>query len=295
MNKKIITSCVLFALLIISLFTACSQKPQSDIYNFIEYENDDVFDIEKVNLNRKCSTYKFTYLSDNYKIKAYISFPASAINSQKPSKCILYNRGGNSKIGLLEDDTTAKLCIATNRIVVASQYRGAGDSEGIDQFGGDDLNDVVKLIDLCQNQFTFIDMNDFCVAGISRGGMMTYMSARYDSRIKRIISVSGVSDLFKSYSEREDMRIMLPKYIGCTPQDNPDEYKKRSAIYWYDEIKIPVLIIHSKNDKAVSYKQAEALYDKIKHTTDCTLITHEDDVHGIHFPDDFTTINNWLN
>ncbi len=304
LNKFKLINLMLSALLILSVLTACNPKSefsisQTGIYNFKEYECNDVFNIEEVNLSRelsqKCSTYKFTYLSDKYKIKAYISFPISAIDSQKPSKCILYNRGGNSKIGLLEDSTTANLCIWSNRIVVASQYRGAGESEGIDQFGGDDLNDIIQLINICQNNFKFIDMDDFCVAGVSRGGMMTYMSARYDNRIKRIISVSGVSDLFQSYYDREDMRKILPNYIGYSPQENPTEYENRSAIYWYDEIKIPVLMIHSKYDKAVSYQQTEALYAKMKHTTDCTLIIHEDDIHGIHYPDDLTTINKWLN
>lgn len=281
-------------------FTGCKQSSDLNmgIFNFENYESEEVFDIEKVNLEnslaKKCVTYKFSYLSDGYKIKAYISIPTSVIESQKPQKCVMYNRGGNAKIGALDDSTTANISVACERIVVASQYRGSGGSEGVDEFGGSDLNDVIKLIDLCENNFSFIDMDDFCMAGLSRGGIMTYMSARQDSRIKRIISVSGVSDLIMAYEDRDDMKEMLPKYIGCTPQENPTEYEKRSSIYWYDEIKIPVLIIHSKGDKVVSYKQAEQLYSKMKNTTDCTLITHEDDLHGIH-KEDLKTINDWLN
>ena len=33
-----------------------------------------------------------------------------------------------------------------DRIVVGSQYRGGGGSEGKDEFGGDDLNDVINAI-----------------------------------------------------------------------------------------------------------------------------------------------------
>ena len=53
-------------------------------------------------------------------------------------------------------------------------------------------------------------------------------------------------------------------------------------------------MIHSKLDEQVSYKQAEELYEKLKDTTDCTFITHDDDVHGLH-PEDLKTINEWLN
>lgn len=42
--------------------------------------------------------------------------------------------------------------------------------------------------------------------GVSRGGMMTYMAAREDSRIKKAIVISGVADAFMGYDERIDMQ-----------------------------------------------------------------------------------------
>ena len=301
--KRNVGTIILSVLMVLLSLTACNFTNQTveskkDIYRFEDYANDEVFDIEKVSLNdnlaEKCNTYKFTYLSDGYKIKAYISIPISAINSQKPAKCLMYNRGGNVNIGLLDDSTTANICSTCDRIVIATQYRGAGGSEGKDEFGGKDLNDVIKLIDLCEKNFTFIDMDDFCVAGVSRGGMMTYMSARQDNRIKRIISVSGVSDLAQAYNAREDMRTLLNNSIGYAPQDNPAEYEKRSAICWYDEIKMPVLIIHSTQDEMVPYEQAEKIYNKLKNSTECRMVTHNDNVHGLH-SEDFKTITEWLN
>lgn len=269
----------------------------ADIFDFKSYENSDIFEIEKISLNnelsKKCDSYKFTYMSDDNKVKAYVSIPTSAKNSGKPCKCVLFNRGGNSNLGFLEDGTTAILCSVFDRVIIASQYRGANGVEGNDEFGGEDLNDVIRLIDLCQNKFSFVDMDDFCVAGASRGGMMTYMAARRDSRVKKIVAVAAVSDLFRSYEEREDMRDVLKYSIGWTPEENPDEYKKRSAIYWYNEIKVPVLMIHSKMDKQVSFSQAQELYSKLREVTDCTFITHDDDVHGIH-KEDYEKIKIWL-
>ena len=89
------------------------------------------------------------------------------------------------------------------------------------------------------------------------------------------------------------MKDLLSEYIGCTPEENPEEYKKRSAIYWADEITIPVLIIHSTGDQQVSYHQAQELYEKLSEHGNCTFFTHEDDVHGIH-PEDFQNIIEWL-
>ena len=296
---------LLAAILIVLSLTACNlpktqSKPSSkkDIYNFESYKSNDIFDIKKISLSgmlaQKCVTYKFTYMSDGNKIKAYISIPITSIKSQKPAKCIMYNRGGNRDFGKMEDDTTANICAFCDYIVIGSQYRGADGSDGEDQFGGKDLDDVIKLIDFCQKDFKFINMDDFCVAGVSRGGMMTYMAAKKDKRIKRIIAASAVSDLFQSYESREDMREVLKDTIGFTPKEKPSEYKKRSAIYWYDEIKIHVLIIHSKQDEQVSYRQAEELYKKLKKTTDCTFVLRDDDFHGL-TAKDAETICDWLN
>ena len=296
---------ILAALLVLAALAACgtadtkkdAPSESGDIYRFEDYESSELFDIVKVELKDSyaalCTSYKFTYLSDGLKIKGYISFPASAVKSQEKRKCILYNRGGNRDYGALEDDETAKFCIASDRIVIASQYRGGGGSEGEDRFGGDDMHDVIRLIDFCERDFPFADMEDFCVAGASRGGMMTYLAAKQDSRVKRIIAVGAVSDLFQSYEARDDMKEVLRETIGYTPEEAPEEYEKRSAIFWSEEIKVPVLLIHSTGDKMVSYQQTQALYEKLKDVTDCTLITHDDDVHGFH-EEDAEAIRDWL-
>ena len=178
-------------------------------------------------------------------------------------------------------------------IVIASQYRGGGGSEGEDRFGGEDMLDVIRLIDFCEKDFPFADMDDFCVVGASRGGMMTYLTAKQDSRVKRIIAVGAVSDLFGAYEARDDMKEVLRETIGYTPEEAPEEYEERSAIFWPEEIKTPVLLIHSTGDKRVSYQQTQALYEKLKNSTDCTLITHDDEVHGFH-EEDMQTIRDWL-
>ena len=278
---------------------ATTAAEETNIYDMENYKSSEVFDILKVNQGGKydeiCTTYKFNYLSDGLKIEGYLSIPLSLEKAQKPGKCVMYNHGGNRQMGNLENYTTAPICSVCDRIVVASQYRGCGASEGEDHFGGDDLNDVIKLIDLCEKHFSFIDMDDFCVIGASRGGVMTYPAARKDSRIKRIIALSAECDLFEAYEARDDMKTVLEETIGYTPEEKPEEYEKRPAVYWADEIKIPVLMFHAKQDKQVPYSQAENLYTKLKDSTDCTLITYDDDSHSEVKPEDYQTIRDWLN
>lgn len=279
---------------IISLFliilTACSNKTASIDIKSVN-TNPDILNITQVDLphklNTHCKSYSFDYKVDGVIVEGYISVPNDCSPSN-PYKCILYNRGGNCNIGFLSDTDTAEISAVTSRIVIASQYRAK------DEFGGEDLKDVIRLIDFCES-FDFADMSDFTVAGVSRGGMMTYMTARADNRVKRIISISGVSDLSKAYYDRDDMKKILNNFIGGSPENLPEEYEKRSAIYWSEEITVPTLIIHSTDDKQVSYSQAEEMYEALLNNgTDVTMKTHEDSTHGLH-KDDISTISEWLN
>ena len=312
---KRIISIVMTVILTALTFSACGESSsgnkqesvtetttateENNIYDMENYESSEAFDFVKVNqggeFDEICTTYKFNYLSDGLKIEGYLSIPLSVEKTQKPGKCIMFNYGGNRQLGKLDNDTLAPICTVCDRIIVASQYRGCGASEGEDHFGGDDLNDVIKLIDLCERLFSFIDMDDFCVMGASRGGVMTYPAARKDSRIKRIIALSAVCDLFESYEARDDMKTVLKETLGSTPEESPVEYEKRSAVYWADEIKVPVLMFHAKLDRQVPYSQAENLYAKLKDSTDCTLITYDDDSHAVVKPEDYQTICEWLN
>ena len=67
--------------------------------------------------------------------------------------CIIYNRGGNRDFGALKVDqrslNLAKLA-SHGYIVIASQYRGDGGSEGQEEFGGKDVNDVLNLMDVLE-------------------------------------------------------------------------------------------------------------------------------------------------
>ena len=74
---------------------------------------------------------------------------------------------------------------------------------------------------------------------------------------------------------------------------NPEEYEKRSAVYWAEEIKCPILIIHSKLDERVSFEQAEKMVEALEEAgKEYKFISYEDDVHGLH-PEDFSIIMEW--
>lgn len=234
-------------------------------YDFATYEARNVVkNPEKLSfpeLDNSCETYKFTYFSDRYEVKGFISIPLECINTKTPFDCIVYNRDGIGNTNLLTGKEIATLCDATDRIVIASQYRGADGGQGVDEFGGKDIEDVTTLIDMCEQDFKFAKIDNLCMIGVSRGGMMSYMVAKEDKRVKGIVSVSGISDLAVTYNENADMRGVLEAAIGGTPETHPEEYAKRSAITFAGELTLPVYILHNGDDARVSQAQDIALND----------------------------------
>jgi len=51
--------------------------------------------------------------------------------------------------------------------------------------------------------------------------------------------------------------------IGGSPDEVPQEYFKRSALNWADEIDTPLLILHGALDFNVPYSDSGELYDRI--------------------------------
>lgn len=268
-------------------------------YDFEAYKSlEDILSIELVQLEEQGAqcvvSYRFTYQSDDAQVVGYIGIPKECIEQKKPCPVIVYNRGGNQDYGALQEQEIAYMSYQFNSVVIGSQYRGTSGGTGKDQYGGKDVEDVVKLLDLCE-QFSFVDMDNLCMMGASRGGMMSYMVARQDDRVKRLVIISGLTDLFQSYEERSDMQELLTELIGKTPGEATEEYEKRSAICWADEIKVPVLMFHSRNDEKVSFLQAEAMYQALKEAgTECSFVVYEDNIHGLR-EEEIPIINQWLN
>lgn len=309
MKKKIILLLIILSVLILTVLIfrikfpsgISAEDAQKQIENSLkangisEYEKIDLEKYEKqagVDLSTYIS-YRFFYQSDDLKIEAFISAPIDLLGKKK-SPCLIYNHGGNREYGALENVETTFYAYQFHTICVATNYRGCGSSQGTDAFGGDDVRDVLHLIDLCQ-KLDYVDKDQINMFGVSRGGMMTYEALREDQRIHKAVVVAGVADCSMSYEERSDMQPLLQELIGGTPKQLPEEYEKRSAIAWADQINTPLLIFHTTGDDKVSVKQADKLVEQLKkYQKDYEYVTFDSHVHGDLRNTDVEKIRKWL-
>jgi dipeptidyl aminopeptidase/acylaminoacyl peptidase len=206
--------------------------------------------------------FRIRYLSDGLEVVGFVIKPN---DDRSDHPVIIYNRGGNREFGKISYDDLSYLAdlASANFVILASQYRGNDGGEGREEFGGDDVHDVLNLVPLAKS-LSFTDSNNMVMLGFSRGGMMTYLALKAGADIRAAAVVGGITDLFQMYEERgDDMKQVLIDLIGGDPTAKESEYRSRSAYYWPERITLPVLILHGADDWRVNPTQAEKLADKL--------------------------------
>lgn len=203
-------------------------------------------------------TAKIQYLSEGLRISGYI------MRDRTPDRrlpVLVFNRGGNRTFGAIARPLLNFMArfARSGFLVLASQYRGGPESDPGDEFGGDDVKDVLNLAGLAK-ELPYADSRNIFVYGHSRGGMMTYR-ALADSRMFRAgVVAAGVSDLRLSAKNRADMARLFRILVG---PEGP-AWTARSAVAWADKTSAPVLLFHARDDERVSFEHATRMVEALK-------------------------------
>jgi dipeptidyl aminopeptidase/acylaminoacyl peptidase len=230
-----------------------------------------------------------TYPVGNLTIRGVYVRPKGAEGEDLP--VLIVNRGGNGPSGAWNFSRLFQRVLPladAGYIVIGSQYRGSrkGDDPsvyGSDEFGGEDINDVLALFDLI-DRFPGADESRIGMYGWSRGGFMALMVATRTDRLKAMAVGGTPTDLAAELEIRPEMervfRVRIPNY-----DDNKRAaLEARSAVRWAEEIDadLPILILHGEQDDRVSLNSALQLardLRKLQHPH--KLITYEDGSHGL--------------
>lgn len=233
-------------------------------------------------LLKKIKFEAITYMSDGLRVNGYLAVP----QGPGPFPCLILNRGGNPNFGYWTDEHalgTLGRYAAWGYVVITTQYRGSAGSEGQDEYGGADVDDILNLIPVLQS-LPVADTSRMGITGTSRGGMMTYEALTRTDKFRAGIILSGMSDLEESLRSRPGFEKLWTQMMPDFAKDKADALKRRSAIQWIDKLPagVPLLLIHGTADGNVSPVQAldmaKALYDAKR---PFRLVMYEGGGHGV--------------
>lgn len=162
----------------------------------------------------------------------------------------------------------------------------------------DDLDRVISFLESGHKSLPK-DISTFSLIGHSRGGGIVLIKAKEDLRIKKVVTWAGVSD-FKlrfqegtqsfrdweetgvTYIENSRTKQLLPHNFQFYKdfKKNEERFSIRRTV---NNLKIPQLIVHGKEDPTVSVKEAEAIHSwNIK--SELKIIDNADHVFNINHP-----------
>lgn len=242
----------------------------------------------------------FSYPSDGFQVKGYISFLPYA----EESPLLVFLRGGNRTFGLMHPATD--YTCAHSYTVLATTYRG-GVSAGTDEFGGAEVNDIHNLMEyfpaIQEKIGVYFSPKKTFMLGGSRGGMEMFLalsrSIPLQYKITKAVSLSGLLDLEECMAYREDMRTMFIRDFGLDPEKNENDWiAYRNPIANAPNLRkdLPILILQGTEDLRVSLNEGYHMVNVLANNGN--PVTYLEIQGGDHClvnqPDRMNIIMNWL-
>jgi dipeptidyl aminopeptidase/acylaminoacyl peptidase len=244
-----------------------AQHAAKEGYQFHYRDNFDQFVLPREEFERReaftaYECQKIKYLSDGLQVVGFIWKPTNVSGRKLP--LVIVNRGGTGNFAPLTPQKFYYPYVSNGFVVIGSQYRGADGGEGEDEYGGADVNDVLNLIPLARS-LGYVDMNNVFMHGQSRGGMQSLLAIKQGIPINAVAVTGVLADLTAGLKERPAIPAVWSRLMPGFAENTDEVLRERSAVYFADQINVPVLILHGSADwRANAGNQALALAHQLQ-------------------------------
>lgn len=162
----------------------------------------------------------------------------------------------------------------------------------------DDLESVIDWISTSADFKSEVDISNLSIIGHSRGGGIVLLKANEDARVKKVISLAGVSDYKSRFPKKEKFQEWAEKGVyfvknGRTHQEMPHFYQFYEDFQKNEQrlniqkatknLKIPFLVLHGNKDTSVLIEEAESLH-KWNPKSSFKIIKNADHVFNVAHP-----------
>ncbi|MGG3448070.1 S9 family peptidase [Bacillus nitratireducens] len=232
--------------------------------------NENSFFEGKLKSNREIISWKS---SDGLEIEGVLSTPVEFDTNEKyPLLVVIHGGPAWASFPIFSDCFNEKYpieqFIEKGFIVLEPNYRGSSGygneflKANYRKQGIADYEDVISGVDKLVEK-GIADKNRVGVMGWSNGGYISAFCSTYSDRFKAI-SVGGGITNWGTHYVNTDIPYFIRMYLGNTPWNDPEIYKKTSPMTYIKSACTPTLIQHGEKDARIPTLNAHELYEGLR-------------------------------
>lgn len=249
-----------------------------EIYSYpITKENDNIIIDKKYKkitdfsskFEKQISNYKvdeFTFESNKDTLNGYVVYPKD-YDKSKEYPAVLMIHGGPKTVYSSNFSYDTYALSQSGYFVIYTNPHG---SDGFDNKFADirgkyadiDYDDIMNFTDIVLEKYSSIEKDRLAVMGGSYGGYMTNYIVGVNHRFKTAITLRSISNWISFYGTSDIGYYFATDQQGC--EFEPDKLWEKSPLKNVDNIKTPILVLHSDEDYRCPLEQGVQLFTRLK-------------------------------
>nr|WP_321509577.1 prolyl oligopeptidase family serine peptidase [uncultured Hyphomonas sp.] len=203
---------------------------------------------------------------DGLEIPAYLTLPPGKTRADGPFPLILMPHGGPETRDTLSFDWWAQAYAAAGYAVLQPNFRGSAGfgldfrNAGYGEYGDQMVLDVADGAAWAVERGLSLP-GEACVAGASYGGYSALMLPLQESgAVKCVVAVNAVTDPFGMMGESDSNSFYsnyIERYLGADRFSSNEDRHRITPVDRTAEYSVPVMMIASREDGTVPFKQSE--------------------------------------
>jgi pimeloyl-ACP methyl ester carboxylesterase len=225
---------------------------------------------------------------DGLEIPAYLTLPPGKTRADGPFPLILMPHGGPETRDTLSFDWWAQAYAAAGYAVLQPNFRGSAGfgldfrNAGYGEYGDQMVLDVADGAAWAVEQ-GLSRPGEACVAGASYGGYSALMlPLQQAGAVKCVVAVNAVTDPFGMMGESDSNSFYsnyIERYLGADRFASKEDQQRITPIDRTREYSVPVMMIVSREDATVPFKQSENFRRAANGAVDLEFIEIEGEDH----------------
>ncbi|TET32216.1 MAG: hypothetical protein E3J72_20225 [Planctomycetota bacterium] len=201
------------------------------------------------------------YKCEHLELKASLFTPEKKTKKDEKLPAIIYCHAGIK--GVRDYDREfCSLFTKKGYIVVAPEFRGQGGSGGKIQYAGNEVKDVLSLLEHLKT-VDKIDMDRVYLVGEKLGATVGLLACAQKLKVKACAAITPITDFPAVFKKDEVIKKNAEEHSGIKASDGKG-WAERSPVTYKKALKVPLMLLHSGKNEYLSADLTKAFAKSVR-------------------------------